>query len=86
MAMVPPRSLPKFGAFGAIEKCLWFLSMIFGDNDNAMGVWSIASSSTAKSQVQSLCIHGYGLPGVSTQNWSFWRNGKVSLVYIHEIW
>ena len=28
--------------------------MKFGDNDNAMGVWSIASPSTAKSQVQSL--------------------------------
>ena len=28
--------------------------MKFGDNDNAIGVWSIASPSTAKSQVQSL--------------------------------
>ena len=27
--------------------------MKFGDNDNAIGVWSIASPSTAKSQVQS---------------------------------
>ena len=28
--------------------------MKLGDNDNAIGVWSIASPSTAKSQVQSL--------------------------------
>ena len=28
--------------------------MKFGDKDNAMGVWLIASSSTAKPQVQSL--------------------------------
>ena len=28
--------------------------MKFGDNDNAIGVWSIASPTTAKSQVQSL--------------------------------
>ena len=28
--------------------------MKFGDNDNAMGVWSIASPSTAQPQVQSL--------------------------------
>ena len=27
--------------------------MKLGDNDNAIGVWSIASPSTAKSQVQS---------------------------------
>ena len=30
------------------------LSMKFGDNDNAMGVWSFASPSTAKSQDKSL--------------------------------
>ena len=28
--------------------------MKFGDNDNAMGVWSIASPCTTKQQVQSL--------------------------------
>ena len=54
MAMVPPRSLPKFGAFGAMEKCLWSISMKFGDNDNAMGVSLIASPCTIKPQVQSL--------------------------------
>ena len=53
MAIVPPRSLPKVGAFLAMEKCLWSMSMKFGDNDNTMGVWSIASPSNAKSQVQS---------------------------------
>ena len=40
-----------------------------GDNDNAKGVWSIASPSTAKSQVQSLyhpwLLYTRGL----NQNW-----------------
>ena len=54
MAIVPPRSLPKLGAFGLMEKCRWSLSMKFGDKHNPMGVWSIASPSTAKTQVQSL--------------------------------
>ena len=54
MAIVPPRSLPKLGAFLAVEKCLWSMSMKFGENDNAMGLWSIASPSTAKSQFQRL--------------------------------
>ena len=41
------------GAFGAMEKCLWYMSMKFGDNDNAMWVLLIASPSIAKPQVQS---------------------------------
>ena len=29
---------------------------------------------------------GYGTPEVSTESWSFWSYGKVSLVFVHEIW
>ena len=31
-------------------------------------------------------IHGYGPPKVYIELWSFWSYGKVSLVYVHEIW
>ena len=76
MAMVFPRTLPKFGAFGAMEKCLWCMSMKFGDNDNAMGVWSIASSSTAKPHVQSLY-----------HPWLLYPRGLYrNLELVHEIW
>ena len=69
MAMVPSRSLPKVGAFEAMEKCLWSISMKFGDNNNAMLVLSIASPSTAKPQVQSLYHPWLWSPRGLYQNW-----------------
>ena len=76
MAMVPPRSLSIVGAFGAMEKCLWCMSMKLGDNDKAMGVWSIASPSTTKPQVQSLY-----------HPWLLYPRGLYrNLELVHEIW
>ena len=69
MAMVFLRSLPKFGAFGAMEKCLWSISMKFGDNDNAMWVLLIASPCTTKPQVQSLYHPWLWSPGGLYRNW-----------------
>ena len=58
--------------------------MKFGENDNAIGVWSMASPSTAKPQVQSLYHPWVLYPRGLYQNWSFWSYGKVSLVYVYE--
>ena len=60
--------------------------MKLGDNDNAMRYGRLQVLLPPNHKFRAYSIHGYGLPEVSTEIWSFWSYGKVSLVYVHEIW
>ena len=51
------------------------MSMKFGDNHNAMGVWSIASPSTAKPHVQSLY-----------HPWLLYTRGRYRKLELLELW
>ena len=62
------------------------MSMKLGDNDNAMRYGRLQVLLPPNHKFRAYSIHGYGLPEVSTEIWSFWGYGKVSLVYVHEIW
>ena len=60
--------------------------MKFGDDDNAMGDGRLQVLLPPNHKFRAYSIQGYGPPEVSTEIWSFWSYGKMSLVLVHEIW